>query len=143
MLFDFERFTTNIKLAYRHCDNNLYSLEDVQSVFKYYFETYEFVFEKVHPVVTVKQIRDIIEKMPYVLNGEETMIDISVDDYEMMIDQHFVTKYKKCDYNIIHFFSGRVRELRYFESCYWIWLLKNEPSKEDNEENLYGKNRAF
>lgn len=44
--------------------------------------------------------------------------DISPDAYYAMIDQHFATKYKNCDYNINHFFSGKVRELRFYESCY-------------------------
>ena len=35
-----------------------------------------------------------------------------------MIDQHFQTRYRRCDYNINHFFSGRIRELRFYETCY-------------------------
>jgi len=31
------------------------------------------------------------------------------------VDKHFETPYKNCDYNIMHFISGRVMINRYFE----------------------------
>ena len=45
-------------------------------------------------------------------------MDIDPDCYEDMIDRHFRTRYRNCDYNINHFFSGRIRELRFYETCY-------------------------
>ena len=121
MLFDFGRFTTSVKLAYRRCNGSSYSLDDVLRVFLYYFETYELVMNKAHPTLTIEQIANIIDKMPFVLDEEHEkrgMIDISSDEYRAMIDQHFITKYRNCDYNINHFFSGRIRDMRYYETCY-------------------------
>ena len=45
-------------------------------------------------------------------------MDIDPDCYEDMIDKHFRTRYRNCDYNINHFFSGRIRVLRFYETCY-------------------------
>lgn len=121
MLFDFDRFSISVKLAYRRCNGSAYSIEEVLQVFRYYFETYEMIFDTAHPVISIAQIARIIEKMPFVMEDDETdiLLDISPEDYEVIIDQHFVTKYKRgCDYNINHFFSGQIRDLRYFETCY-------------------------
>lgn len=121
LVFDFDRFITNAKLAYRRCGGSLYSFEDVLRVFRYYFETYELIFDEAHPMINIAQIARIIEKMPFILDGDyqsRTMIDIDPDDYETLIDQHFATKYRSCDYNINHFFSGEIRNLRFYETLY-------------------------
>ena len=122
MLFDFDRFTIAAKLAYRRNGCSSYSLDDVLQVFLYYFETYEMIFDTAHPMISIPQIAKIIEKMPVVLEDDEnssSLTDISPEDYEAIIDQHFVTKYKRgCDYNINHFFSGQIRNLRYYETLY-------------------------
>lgn len=117
-MFDFERFIIAARLAYRRCGGSAYSLEEVLQVFQYYFETYELIFGNAHPMISIAQIARIIDCMPFIFDDGE-MIDISPDEYETIIDQHFVTKYKKdCDYNINHFFSGRIREMRYYETLY-------------------------
>ena len=121
MLFDFERFIRSVMLAYRRCNSETYSLEEVLQVFRYYFETYEMILEEAHPMISIEQIARIIAKMPFVLDeGQEVshMIDITPEDYKVIIDQHFITEYRRCDYNINHFFSGRIREMRYFETLY-------------------------
>lgn len=41
--------------------------------------------------------------------------DIFPSVYPYIIQLHFKTKYRNCDYNINHFFSGRIRELRCYE----------------------------
>ena len=120
-MFDFERFIIAAKLAYRRCGSSVYSFEEVLQVFQYYFETYELIFGEAHPMISIDQIARIIEKMPFALNAAEfssRTIDITPDDYRVMIDQHFITNYRCCDYNINHFFSGRIREMRYFETLY-------------------------
>lgn len=134
-MFDFERFTTAAKLAYRRVDGSAYSFDDVLHVFRFYFLTYELVMETAHPAISIAQIARIIEKMPYLLikdddppadnppyegggnDDEARWIDLSPEEYELMIDQHFVTNYARCDYNINHFFSGKIRDNRYYETC--------------------------
>lgn len=113
MIFDFDSFTISAKLAYRRCKERVYSFEEALKVFHYYFDTYELVFDEAHPMISIEQIAGIMKKMPYVDD-----IEIPAEKYEMMIDKHFVTKYKNCDYNINHFFSGQIRYMRFYEVCY-------------------------
>ena len=42
--------------------------------------------------------------------------NIEPDAYPLLIQLHFKTSYRRCDYNINHFFSGRIRELRLYEA---------------------------
>lgn len=117
MMFDFERFVTAAKLAYRRSESNAFSFNEVLQVFQYYFETYELVFGVAHPMISINQITQIIEKMPFINDsGDDDML--TPEDYPVIIDQHFITKYRDCDYNINHFFSGRIREMRYYETLY-------------------------
>ena len=114
MMFDFERFGIAAKLAYRRSESNAFSFNEVLQVFQYYFETYELVFGIAHPMISINQITRIIEKMPFI--GDDDIL--TLEDYQVIIDQHFITKYRDCDYNINHFFSGRIREMRYYETLY-------------------------
>lgn len=128
MLFDFNRFSRIAASVYN--ENNLYSLSDCLSVFKCYFETYEEFTGRVHPPIRASQIARIMQDMPY-MDGElseelfeeikkiapqwEPKPDIEPDLYPLIIRRHFETRYRRCDYNINHFFSGKIRELRIYE----------------------------
>ena len=113
-MFDFERFIIAARLAYRRCGGSAYSFEEVLQVFQYYFETYELIFGEAHPMIIIDQIARVITKMPFI--SDDSII--APEDYKIIIDQHFITNYQHCDYNINHFFSGRIREMRYFETLY-------------------------
>ena len=67
-----------------------------------------------------REVERIIREMPYIDETDKlnSTMDIDPDCYEDMIDKHFRTRYRNCDYNINHFFSGRIRELRFYETCY-------------------------
>ena len=106
-----------IEWLFNHC-NTSYSLKDTIEVFELFFAAYEHFTEEKHPVINVGQIKDIIENMPFVCVGncEDNTLDISVEDYKLMIPAYFMTNYKNCDYHINHFFSGKIRELKYYES---------------------------
>lgn len=120
MLFDFDRFTITAKLAYRRIGGSRFSLEDVLGIFRYYFETYELVFGEAHPMISLNQAASIIEKMPYMLDESEfgglSGDELDPEQYPTLIDQHFATNYKNCDFNINHFFSGFIRNYRFFET---------------------------
>ena len=89
-------------------------------MFAYYFEQYEAWQRCPHPFLKAEQIQRIIEAMPYIDSDtygfENDQIDS--DAYPAMIDKHFETEYRDCDYNINHFFSGDIRALRYYEVHY-------------------------
>lgn len=128
LIFDFDRFTISVTLAYRRCGGSSCTLPEVLRVFRYYFETYELIFNEAHPAISIQQIANIIDKMPVISDSEyedeegrrhSIDVDLTPEDYKLIIDQHFNTKYQLgCDYNINHFFSGKIRENRYYETSY-------------------------
>jgi hypothetical protein len=115
LTFDFEKFADITASVY---PQSVYSLQDALSVFRYYFEQYEKHMGKPHPPIRASQIVRICQDMPYIFPDGEGIEDVTPDGYYAMIDKHFRTKYRRCDYNINHFFSGRIRELRFFEELY-------------------------
>lgn len=120
MLFDFQAFSAYAEMAYKEIRESPYTLDEVLQVFRHYFEAYEKKTGQAHPRIRVEQIRHMIEIMPYLDKNHPggAPDDVVADCYVDVIDQHFKTKYKNCDYNINHFFSGCIRELRFHESCY-------------------------
>lgn len=94
-----------------------YDFEDARSVFKYYFEQYERWTGRAHPPIRPAQIRRIVQEMPWYSPDQlcEEYPTIVPEEYPAIIDLHFKTVYRNCDYNINHFFSGRIREYRYYE----------------------------
>ena len=58
--------------------------------------------------------------MPYIDQEDKGgyFEDVAPEDYRVLIDKHFATKYRRCDYNINHFFSGRIRLMRWLEEFY-------------------------
>lgn len=94
-----------------------YSLEECLDVFRCYFQAYEDCLGRPHPPIRREQIARIMEEMPEVVMEDRGWIinAISPEEYPPLIDRHFKTQYQDCDYNINHFFSGRIREIKYYE----------------------------
>ena len=120
MTFDFDTFSALVTKAYQRITDHPYTLKDVLSIFQYYFEAYEKKQGQPHPHIRQEQIWRIIHLMPWVdpSPSDSAYEHIGLEEYLVLIDQHFKTKYRHCDYNINHFFSGRIRELRFYETCY-------------------------
>lgn len=107
---DEKTFLTIVKLAYRRVGSNSYSFEDVWGVLQYYGETYQLIFEKSLPAITVDQATDCIRAMPFVEDDFGRTKDLTPEDYRLVIDQHFATRYgPSCNYSLQHFFSGAIR----------------------------------
>lgn len=119
MLFDFDTFAGLAKQCY---EPGPYSLDEVLFVFKTYFSGYERKIGRPHPHIRMEQIKRIIRKMPYFDEEEARMLSgsgvpgIFPSFYKYIIIRHFETPYPACDYNVNHFFSGRIRELRFREA---------------------------
>lgn len=117
MLFDFDKFEEIAAGVYPH---SFFTFEEAMGIFRYYFERYERHTGRVHPPIKAHQIKHICEIMPFI--DEKTIgvqcSDVVPESYPAMIDQHFATKYRNCDYRVCHFFSGRIRELRFYETVY-------------------------
>lgn len=126
MLFDFNRFQGFLRRAYAGAHTS-YSLEEVSDVFLQYFTAYEKKTGHAHPPIKTDQIRRIIERMDSWDDELSRTQDVIPSTYEYLIPQHFKTKYRRCDFNINHFFSGRIREMRYYDSL-------REPA---DDETLY------
>lgn len=124
MRFDFEAFSKFARRAYDNVvaqGDTVYNFEDALAVFRYYFSWYEYARHRRHPNIRLPQIESILVAMPYVEEHCHKQIetyDIELKDYSEIIPQHFKTRYARCDYNINHFFSGDIRMLRYYETCY-------------------------
>ena len=116
MYFNFDSFRAFAIMAYNKVSNINFTLDEVLSIFEYYFSRYEFVFQEPHPYIKMEQIERIIEKMPYIGLEHGNMADIDTEEYRIMIDKHFKTQYCNCDYNINHFFAGNIRMLRFYEA---------------------------
>lgn len=116
MMFDFDRFSEIT--AGVHPPQNLYSLEDALNVFRYYFQRYEEHTGHPHPPIKAAQIKRLCECMPFLDRTGGSIADIDPEAYPLMIEKHFETKYRNCDWNINHFFYGRIRAMRFYEVCY-------------------------
>ena len=119
MQFDFKAFAVFAAKAYNELGESPYTLDDVLSVFDCYFQTYEDRMNEPHPFLKLEQIKRIVKIMPYLSLNTHGDVDIEPEAYPDIIDQHFQTQYRSCDYNINHFFSGMIRELRYYERVYF------------------------
>lgn len=126
MLFDFDYFAKVAASVYN--EENPYKLSECLEVFRYYFQQYEEHTGHPHPPIRAAQVARIMQDMPFLKRPDPALmefvrerfnyspIDICADDYPLLIRLHFRTRYKDCDYNINHFFSGRIRELRLHEA---------------------------
>lgn len=111
---DSEQFKRLCAWIYRTVYTAHFSLDDCVTVFGLYFNAYEDFIGRAHPIPSYRQIATIMEKMPFA--DENRRIDLFPEDYEVLIPAYFLTAFPNCDYNISHFFSGRIREFRYYET---------------------------
>ena len=129
MQFDFERFTKLFARAYpvarygrikqSGTDSGLFSYNDALEVFRLYFSAYEYYTGYVHPPLKRGKIVDLIQRMDSCEapeNSSHSEIDIEPENYPDLIRAHFKTRYRDCDYNICHFFSGCIRYLRCWDA---------------------------
>jgi len=94
-----------------HVDNDV--IENV----KYYLEIYEQYQNRLHPKLKVSQWQDVTDTW-FGIYDENLDKYYEVDSEEMilMIDKHFETEYRNCDYNILHFI--KVKVYRMYEEAY-------------------------
>ena len=98
-------------------NRNLFSLQDTKEIICYYFKKYKAETGIEHPEISGKQLMFIIENMPY-FNHESKerkgQFDIRPGDYKELIDLYFKCRsfQTECNYQIAHFFSGKIRMMR-------------------------------
>lgn len=106
MKFNFNAFETRVRNLLRDEDSEIVA-EKIE-IFRVYFEAYESYRNERHPWISDSQILRIAETM---------FKDYDFETYFDLIDKHFNTNYRDCDFNINHFFSGQIREFRLYD-CY-------------------------
>lgn len=113
--FDFTRFSKIAATAYP--EDCQYTLDQCLDVFRCYFRTYEEYRGCPHPQIKREQISHIMREMPCIsLEDRGNRLELlDPEDYEVLIALHFKTRYQHCDFNINHFFAGRVREIRLYD----------------------------
>ena len=109
-MFDKNIFERIVKKQYSVIGKHPYSIEEIFSIFEYYFYIYYQYIGKEHPYLKPEQIRRIIEIMPYCDD-----MDIEPIDYKTLINSYFQTDFNS-DRNINHFFSGDIRKMRMYEN---------------------------
>jgi len=90
--------------------------EESIEVIEHYLERYHFYQSKSHPNLKAHQWQTVIDELYYgECNKPDGYEEFSGHELKYIIDEHFKTKYDNCDYNILHFISGQIRALRYYE----------------------------
>ena len=117
-MFDYEIFN-RIAIKQYNSVSCPYTLNEVLSIFRYYFDTYRAYMGRDHPFLKSEQIRkiiepqqagEIIERLPFC----EDMY-IEAEEYPTLIESYFNTDFN-ADYNINHFFSGSIRLMRIYDN---------------------------
>lgn len=100
---------------------NTFSIDDVGVIecVEHYLSLHKDHMGREHPRLKKVQWDSVVENMFYVVN-EDSGADFDLDESAVMdmMEQHFKTKYKNCDYNILHFMSDGVRVRRMYEVAY-------------------------
>ena len=124
MNFPFEQFSKRVRIIYpevyqRYGGIMIFTLPETLSVFRCFFVAYEAYRGETHPMIGTQQIAQIIERMAYAeMDGQEP-VDIASEDYPVLVDAYFRTRFGEgCDYRINHFFSGKIRALKWLENLY-------------------------
>lgn len=115
---DYNIFDRLVVSVYHEGDD--WPLEGYLFVFHKYFDTYEKSFQEPHPHISKANIRKLMDKMPYLSceSRYDTDEHLAPEAYGPMIEQYFKIDWQNSDYNINHFFSGQIREMRFYETCY-------------------------
>ena len=99
-------------------------MECIYTVIAYFFEAYSNATGGCeHMPLKGKLLRKAIDMLEYPEYDEfQFLLDFDSDKfieaYRKMIDRYFQIP-MDCDYSIFHFLSGKVRELRFYETCYY------------------------
>jgi hypothetical protein len=82
----------------------------------YYLQKYQKVMNHEHPKLKLKQWQKVINNIVIAEDNRTSKNEELLGKlFEQVVDKHFETPYKNCDYNIMHFISGQVMINRYFE----------------------------
>lgn len=106
---DYQIFERQLQKAYNnsHCT---FAFSDCLEIFTLYFDYYYQYLGREHPHLRTEKLTEFLND----IDGEGMF---EPDCYPYMIEAYFNAPLK-CDCNISHFFSGDIRLLRFYETCY-------------------------
>lgn len=112
---DFEIVTRQIVKAYQTGRYSHWELDDFIKVFSRFYRMYVNEMGREHPFLKTETIARV---MGLLIEDENDTLYCSADYLESDILEHyFNTRFRSgCDYSIVHFVSGHVREIKTFES---------------------------
>lgn len=103
-------FERQLHKAYNE-SNCQFSFDECFTVFKMFFETYKSYTGHDHPPLRTLRLIELLNSI-----DNDGLFD--AECYPILIESYFSTYFPNSDRNVCHFFSGKVRELRFYESCY-------------------------
>ena len=91
--------------------------EDIDLAIQYYLNKYELTFNEEHPNLKWNQWDNIVEEMKVIEDPEynRERWDIELYQWKEIINKHFDTRYRNCDYHLPHFISGEIIKNRFHE----------------------------
>ena len=93
-----------------------WDIADTIDVFEYFFQQYEERFGCYHPRLTNESVLEAIQKLP---SDPANNLEFMPEDYPQLIDAYFRTDFnRRTDHSLMHFLSGDIRMLRYYEALY-------------------------
>ena len=112
-----ESIIKNAHEILRESNRKIYSFEDTKNVLCYFMQKYKAETGKEHPGIDGRKLMYIIGLMPYFnyqTEQKQLAFDIQPEEYKKIIDLYFRCNEftSDCDYQIAHFFSGKIRMMR-------------------------------
>lgn len=95
--------------------NNVYDSycrTEITNIIVYFYHRYRDYFGVDHPCISQSCMDNVVCDL---LADPSGVLDISTEIYAPLIDQYFETELS-CDYRIMHFMSGQIREFRNYET---------------------------
>lgn len=89
--------------------------EEDYEIVMYYIRTYYFFVSKDHPKLKAEQWHKVFKHIRYCDACDD---ELDNETLKIIIDKHLQTKYKNCDYNILHFLSDEIKNNRFYEVAY-------------------------
>ncbi len=89
----------------------VFSIEDCKLIFEMYFDLYKYYTGHEHPPIKTEKLIAMLDN----IDGDGLF---DAECYPELIRSYFETPFRNCDRNICHFMSGKIRELRFYETCY-------------------------
>ncbi|MBN6890043.1 hypothetical protein ACUXCC_005534 [Cytobacillus horneckiae] len=102
-------------------DKNKFSTYDSEQMaaLQFFVECYKHFRETEHPNLTIEQWEDARTTMLMATDENmETDMNVDSEGEKLMITSYFDTYYKDCNYSVLHYISGNLRAIRYYDTVH-------------------------